>query len=153
MENITNTNREENRRIVQDGLDRRAEARANDEREARMEAFECAMINGCNENSASHWAQQMAAQRSKESADAVMEDPKATAAREKAAAWKRVKDSFFILTCFATVLLVLRYAEDFGAPATATIHLAVIAAVMAIAGIITLNRPAFRSWRKRRAVR
>lgn len=150
MENITNINREENRRIVQERLDRRAEARANDEREARMEAFERTMINGCNDN---HWALQMAAQRSKESAAAVMEDPKATAAREKAAAWKRVKDSFFILTCFATVLLVLRYAEDFGAPATATIHLAVIAAVMAIAGIITLNRPAFRSWRKWRAVR
>lgn len=150
MENIANTNREENRRIVQDGLDRRAEARANDEREARMEAFERTMINGCNDN---HWALQMAAQRSKESADAVMEDPKATAAREKAAAWKRVKDSFNILTYFATFLLVLRYAEDFGAPATTTIHLAVIAAVMAIAGIITLNRPAFRSWKKRRAVR
>lgn len=153
MENITNTNREENRRIVQDGLDRRAESRANDEREARMEAFERTMINGCNENSASHWAQQMAAQRSEESAATVMEDPKATAAREKAAAWKRVKDSFNILTYFATFLLVLRYAEDFGAPATATIHLAVIAAVMAIAGIITLNRLAFRSWRKRRSVR
>ena len=152
MENITNTNREENRRIVQDGLDRRAEARANDEREARMEAFERTMINGCNENSASRWAQHMAAQSVKDDS-AVMEDPKATAAREKAAAWKRVKDSFNLLAYFATFLRVLRYAEDFGAPATATIHLAVIAAVMAIAGIITLNRPAFRSWRKRRAVR
>lgn len=150
MENITNTNREENRRIVQERLDRRAEARANDAQEARMEAFERTMINGCNDN---HWAMQRAAQISKESATAMMEDPKATAAREKAAAWKRVKDSFNILTYFATFLLVLRYAEDFGAPATATIHLAVIAAVMAIAGIITLNRPAFRSWKKRRAVR
>ena len=145
MENITNTNREENRRIVQEGLDRRAEARAHDEQEARLDAYERNMINICNENAAKHKAMEKGA--------AVMEDPKATAAREKAAAWQRAKDSYLILTSYATFALILRFAEDFGAPTVAMVHLCAIAAVMAIAGIITLNRPTFRKCRKRRAAR
>ena len=148
MENIEKNTREENRRIVQDGLDRRAEARAHDEQEARMEAFERTMINGCNESAARHKAME-----GHSSPYAVMEDPKATAKREKEEAWRLVKVSVHILTYYATFLLVLRFAEDFGAPTVATVHLGALAAVMAIAGMITVNRPAFRKWRKRRVAR
>ena len=148
MENIENNNREENRRIVQEGLDRRAEVRAQDEQEAKLEAYERDMIDICNENAARQKAREEQA-----SVDAVAEDPKATAARKKAAAWQRAKDSYLILTSYATFALILRFAEDFGAPTVAMVHLCAVAAVMAIAGIIALNRPAFRNCRKRRAAR
>lgn len=155
MENTAKNIREENRRIVQDGLDRRAEVRAIVAQEARMEAYERDMIKGCNENSAKNRALHMATQSSKETRKnelAVMEDPKAKAAREKAATWLFVKQSFFILTSFATVLLILRFAEDFGASVATTINLAALAIVIAIARLITINRQAFYHWRKRRAV-
>ena len=147
MENIEKNTLEENRRIVQQGLDQRAEARAHDEQEARLDAYERNMINLCNENAARQKSMEH------QTANAVMEDPEATAKREKAAAWHRVKTAFHILTYFCTFLLILRFADDFGAPAVATIHLCAFAAVVSIAGIITVSRPASRKQRKRRAAR
>lgn len=53
-------NREENKRIVREGLDRRKAARLEAQNEARLEQFERDMIRACNENSANAKIERMA---------------------------------------------------------------------------------------------
>lgn len=160
MDNFTINKCAENRRIVQDGLDRRAEVRAMNE--AKMDAYERNMITLCNESTARN-RERFSEQKAMEAYTAMkatekilyafMENPKSMAKRRKMTDRHRIKESFFAFTSFGTFLLILRTAEDFGAAVAVTIPLAVFAAVVTIVRIAALNRSAFRRTWKRRASR
>lgn len=150
MENTAKNIREENRRIVQDGLDRRAEARAIVAQEARMEAYERDMINLCNANAAKNSAKHISF---REERVEVNLSPEHEAKQCKATTRQAVKNMLLIFMAFCTVLFFLRTAEDFGASATVVILLAALATVVASACVIWQMGAFSRKLRKRRGAR
>ena len=152
MENKAKTTCEENRRIVQDGLNRRAEARAQDEHDAKQDEVERDFRRYCN---------QLVDNRRKVQAQADAERVQAEAkAKARAAAEQRrevehrcIMNTSFVFIVYCIILFLLHSAKDFGVPASVTIPLAVAAAMSAIAGIVLLNISSARKVNKRRAAR
>lgn len=152
MENKAKNTCEENRRIVQEGMERRAEARAQDEHDAKQDAVERDFRQHCNQITADRRKSQEQLQAERAQADA---KAKARVAAEQRREVEHlcIMNTSFVFIVYCIILFLLHSAKDLGVPASVTIPLAVAAAMSAIAGIILLNISSARKVNKRRAAR
>lgn len=145
-------NYEENRRIVIEGMERRAEARAQDEHDAKQDAAERDFRKHCNQITADHRKNQERLNAERAQADAKAK-ARAVAEQRREVEHLCIMNTSFVFIIYCIILFLLHSARDLGVTASVTIPLAVAAAMSAIAGIILLNISSARKVNKRRAAR